>query len=62
MRRSTLEHPQRPPADHGREEPSVSEQIRVVIVDDIAETREHLTKLLSFESDIEVVVSYQRVY
>jgi pilus assembly protein CpaE len=33
----------------------VSEQIRVVIVDDIAETREHLTKLLSFESDIEVV-------
>ena len=33
----------------------MSEQIRVVIVDDIAETREHLTKLLSFESDIEVV-------
>jgi pilus assembly protein CpaE len=33
----------------------VSDQIRVVIVDDIAETREHLTKLLSFESDIEVV-------
>jgi pilus assembly protein CpaE len=33
----------------------VTEQIRVVIVDDIAETREHLTKLLSFESDIEVV-------
>jgi len=33
----------------------VSEKIRVVIVDDIAETREHLTKLLSFESDIEVV-------
>jgi len=33
----------------------VSEQIRVVIVDDIAETREHLTKLLSFEADIEVV-------
>ena len=32
----------------------MSEQIRVVIVDDIAETREHLTKLLSFESDIEV--------
>ena len=45
----------RPPANHGHEEPSVSEQIRVVIVDDIAETREHLTKLLSFESDIEVV-------
>jgi pilus assembly protein CpaE len=33
----------------------VSEQIRVVIVDDISETREHLTKLLSFEADIEVV-------
>jgi pilus assembly protein CpaE len=33
----------------------VTEQIRVVIVDDINETREHLTKLLSFESDIEVV-------
>jgi pilus assembly protein CpaE len=33
----------------------VSEQIRVVIVDDISETREHLTKLLSFESDIQVV-------
>jgi pilus assembly protein CpaE len=33
----------------------VSEQIRVVIVDDISETREHLTKLLSFETDIEVV-------
>ncbi len=33
----------------------MSEKIRVVIVDDIAETREHLAKLLSFESDIEVV-------
>jgi pilus assembly protein CpaE len=33
----------------------VSEQIRVVIVDDISETREHLTKLLSFEADIQVV-------
>jgi pilus assembly protein CpaE len=33
----------------------VSEQIRVVIVDDIAETREHLAKLLSFEADIDVV-------
>jgi pilus assembly protein CpaE len=33
----------------------VTEQIRVVIVDDIPETREHLTKLLSFEADIEVV-------
>ena len=35
----------------------MSEQIRVIIVDDIAETREHLAKLLSFESDIEVVGS-----
>ena len=33
----------------------MTEQIRVVIVDDIAETREHLAKLLSFESDIDVV-------
>ncbi len=33
----------------------MSEKIRVVIVDDISETREHLTKLLSFETDIEVV-------
>jgi pilus assembly protein CpaE len=29
--------------------------IRVAIVDDIPETREHLTKLLGFETDIEVV-------
>jgi pilus assembly protein CpaE len=29
--------------------------IRVVVVDDIDETRQHLSKLLSFESDIEVV-------
>lgn len=33
----------------------MSEQIRVVIVDDISETREHLSKLLSFEADIDVV-------
>lgn len=33
----------------------MSDRIRVVIVDDIEETREHLTKLLSFEPDIEVV-------
>ncbi len=32
-------------------------KIRVLIVDDIAETREHLAKLLSFENDIEVVGS-----
>lgn len=33
------------------------EPIRVVIVDDIAETRDHLAKLLSFESDITVTGS-----
>src|SRR5580765_1092303 len=35
----------------------MAEQIRVLIVDDIPETRDHLTKLLGFESDIEVVGS-----
>jgi pilus assembly protein CpaE len=33
----------------------VVEKIRVVIVDDIAETRENLRKLLQFEQDVEVV-------
>ena len=33
----------------------MSDQIRVLIVDDISETRDHLTKLLGFEKDIEVV-------
>jgi pilus assembly protein CpaE len=33
----------------------VTETIRVVVVDDILETREHLAKLLSFETDIDVV-------
>ncbi len=33
----------------------MSEQIRVLIVDDIAETRDHLSKLLGFERDISVV-------
>jgi pilus assembly protein CpaE len=33
------------------------EKIRVLIVDDIAETRENLRKLLQFESDIEVVAA-----
>ncbi|HVN54305.1 MAG TPA: response regulator [Anaerolineaceae bacterium] len=32
-----------------------SEQIRVLIVDDIAETRENIRKLLQFEGDVEVV-------
>ena len=33
----------------------MADTIRVVVVDDIPETREHLAKLLSFEIDIEVV-------
>ena len=35
----------------------MADQIRVLIVDDIPETRDHLTKLLGFEADIEVVGS-----
>ena len=30
----------------------MADQIRVLVVDDIPETRDHLTKLLGFESDI----------
>ncbi|MGC8634301.1 MAG: response regulator [Candidatus Limnocylindrales bacterium] len=33
----------------------MTDQIRILIVDDIPETREHLAKLLGFESDMEVV-------
>jgi pilus assembly protein CpaE len=33
----------------------MSDRIKVLIVDDIPETRDHLTKLLGFESDVEVV-------
>jgi pilus assembly protein CpaE len=33
----------------------MADRIRVLIVDDIQETRDHLAKLLGFESDIEVV-------
>jgi len=33
----------------------MSDRIKVLIVDDIPETRDHLSKLLGFESDIEVV-------
>src|SRR5687767_10807148 len=33
----------------------MADQIRVLIVDDIPETREHLSKLLGFEGDIDVV-------
>ncbi len=35
----------------------MADQIRVLIVDDIPETRDHLAKLLGFEADIEVVGS-----
>jgi pilus assembly protein CpaE len=35
----------------------MAEQIRVLIVDDIPETREHLSKLLGFEGDIDVIGS-----
>ncbi|MDY6876863.1 MAG: response regulator [Chloroflexota bacterium] len=35
--------------------PQTGEKIRVLIVDDIAETRENLRKLLSFDADIQVV-------
>ncbi len=35
----------------------MTDQIRVLVVDDIPETRDHLSKLLSFESDIDVVGS-----
>ncbi len=33
----------------------MSDRIRVLIVDDIAETRDHLSKLLGFEADMDVV-------
>src|SRR3954454_956358 len=36
-------------------DPQMADQIRVLIVDDIPETRDHLSKLLGFEGDIEVV-------
>src|SRR6266516_7499666 len=35
----------------------MADQIRVLIVDDIPETRDHLAKLLGFEGDIDVVGS-----
>ena len=34
---------------------TIQGKIRVIIVDDIAETRENIRKLLQFESDVEVV-------
>ena len=33
----------------------MTDNIRVVVVDDIAETRDHISKLLSFETDMEAV-------
>src|SRR5215217_455650 len=33
----------------------MADRIKVLIVDDIPETRDHLSKLLGFESDVEVV-------
>jgi len=39
----------------------MADRIRVLIVDDIPETRDHLAKLLGFEPDIEVVVRRPRV-
>ncbi len=33
----------------------MSDQIRILVVDDIPETRDHLAKLLGFETDMEVV-------
>ncbi len=43
------------PTHHLKSE--MADKIRVLIVDDIPETRDHLTKLLGFESDIDVVGS-----
>ena len=39
----------------GTTQTEMADQIRVLVVDDIPETRDHLTKLLGFESDIDVV-------
>ncbi|HSJ89484.1 MAG TPA: response regulator, partial [Anaerolineales bacterium] len=33
----------------------VGDKIRVIIVDDVSETRENVRKLLQFESDVDVV-------
>jgi pilus assembly protein CpaE len=39
----------------GRPMPPAADKIRVLIVDDSADTRDNLTKLLGFESDLEIV-------
>jgi len=41
----------------GPNQSEMADQIRVLVVDDIPETRDHLTKLLGFESDIDVIGS-----
>ena len=53
-RRSTPTHPHRTTNRRTRTD-RMADQIRVLIVDDIPETRDHLTKLLGFEGDIDVV-------
>src|SRR5213593_2216199 len=45
------------PQSQAEDQHPMADQIRVLIVDDIPETRDHLTKLLGFETDIEVVGS-----
>ena len=45
------------PQSQAEDQHPMADQIRVLIVDDIPETRDHLTKLLGFESDVEVVGS-----
>ena len=49
----------RRPSDQieGNSQSEMADQIRVLVVDDIPETRDHLTKLLGFEGDIDVVGS-----
>ena len=37
------------------------EKIRVMIVDDVSETRENVRKLLQFESDVDVVGVFIRI-
>ena len=50
-------HPSIAQTSRRNEHRQMADQIRVLIVDDIPETRDHLTKLLGFETDIEVVGS-----
>ena len=52
---TTNETDNRQPTREERNDRLMADQIRVLIVDDIPETRDHLSKLLGFEPDIEVV-------